>query len=80
MNKRNRRTDLITNSTDGLWDRLVAVLKQDPKDQISIAKEMDISLTAYKGFINGLRTSNFKTLSKIENYVIRREKELNGMD
>lgn len=78
MNLRNRITGQVTNNAEGLWDRLVVVLKQDPKDQISTAKDIGISITAYQCFINGLRTSNFKTLSKIDMYVIRREKELSG--
>lgn len=64
----------------GLWDRLMVVLKQDPKGQIDISKDIGISRTAYVCFINGQRASNFKTLAKIEMYVIKREKELNGMD
>lgn len=62
-----------------LWDRLVAVLRHDPKDQASIAKDIGISLTAYKCFIHGQRASHFKTLAKIEMYVFKKEKELNGI-
>ena len=79
MNMRNRITGLVTNNRETLWDRLIVVLKQDPKTQVEMAKEIGISLSAYQYFINGLRVSNIKTLSKIEKYVVRREKELNGL-
>jgi DNA-binding XRE family transcriptional regulator len=73
------KSNRISALSNELWDRLVSVLRQDPKTQADMAKEIDISLTAYKCFINGQRDSSFKTLSKIEKYVIKREKELNGM-
>lgn len=62
-----------------LKERFKAVMIVCPKTKTELAMEMDVSVDLLRHFIDGGRKTHFKSLCKIEAWVIRYEKLWLGM-